>query len=1412
MEKDPGSFTIPYDIGQLHIENALADLGASISLMSYMMYKKLGLGEPKATRMGLELADRSIQYPRGIIESVLIKVDKFILPIDFVILDMPEDSRITLRVGDDEVIFDLDQSIKRPATEDDECYRIDDLDDTINEEAQELLVNEEPDSFLSRGLEKSIDQSDLKCCESASSNENDGLNLENSICHIDSTNTSYLVIQGATKGDDVKSEHLYSASANEIDEKKPELKNLPQQLEYTYLHGDKSFPIIISSELSEKEKISLLQDSSKYQSLQRIKKRLPSLVLIGLSLTDKCHLDYIKDKKGAENLAADHLSKVENPDLGTFTEEKITDEFPNEHLMILKAKLNNDEPWYADYVNYVVGKILCSDNVMRRCVAGNEILEILAHCHSGPTRGHHSASITGRKVYESVDYVSKWVKAQALPTNDARIVIRFLRRLFTRFEVPKALISERGTYFYNSQLEKTLHKYGVTHKLSTAYHLQTNGQTEVTNRAIKRILERSVGYNPKNWSEKLDDALWAFRTAYKTPTGCTPFRFVYGKACHLPVEIEHKAYWALKQCNMDLTAAAKNHFMELNELMKFKMHPGKLKSKWYGPNVVKIMHPYGIVEIIDKNGISFKVNGQRLKKYHDGHINAEKKEVVELDDDTTIQVGGFIAPATAEEKAQRRLELKARSTLLIGIPNQHQLKFNSIKDAKSLLQPIEKSSEVLYQTFDRLQKLISQLEIHGDSISQEDVNQKFLRSLSPEWNTHTIVWRNKPDIEILSLDDLYNNLKIYEPEVKDTSSSKEMHLRWQMAMLTMRARRFLKKTGRKFFVNDTETIGFDKSKVECYNCHKIGHFARECRALRNQENRNREYTRIDVDVYDQVEEGPTNFALMAYSSTSSNSEVSTDSNCSSSCLENVKILKEQNEQLLKDLRASKINAITSKTGLESVEARLLGVCLGYNAVPPPYTGNFMPPKPDLPFSGLEEFMNEPIVSESTVKKLVVESSEAKASADKSKIVRKNNSALIIEDWVPDSKEEDLHQAKIEKKTIKPSFAKIEFVKSKEQGNPQQDLQDKGVIDHGCSRYMTGNMSYLTDFEEIDGGYVTFEGNPKGGKITGKGTKACDDVEDDEKKITEEPRKEGDDSSKEDKSNDQEKDDNVNITNNVNTASTNEVNVVGAKTSIELPTDLYMPELKDIVYSDDDEDVGSKADMNNLDTFMPVSPIPTTRVHKDHPVEQIIRDLNSAPQTRIMTKNLKELGLFNSVQQRTSHKDFQNCLFACFLSQEEPKKVIHTLKDPSWIEAMQLSFYNLSLQGSLDFGLQVKQKEDGVFISQDKYVTEILKKFGFTGVKTASTHMETQKPLLKDEDGEEVDVHLYRSMIGSFSLRPDIIYLKGQPKLGLWYPKDSPFDLVAYTDSDYAGASLDRKSTTGEAEYVAASSCCGQEVI
>ncbi|GJV13956.1 ribonuclease H-like domain-containing protein [Tanacetum coccineum] len=1423
----------------------------------------------------------------------------------------------------------------------------------------------------------------------------------------------------------------------------------------------------------------------------------------------------------------------------------------------------------------------------------------------------------------------------------------------------------------------------------------------------------------------------------------------------------------------------------------------------------------------------------------------------------------IIAPTTAKEKAQKRLELKARSTLLMGIPNEHQLKFNYIKDAKSLLQAVEKSSEVLDQTFDRLQKLISQLEIHGESILQEDMNQKFLRSLSPEWNTHAVVTNitngvvntaygattastqatavNSTTIDNLS-DAVICAFFASQPNSPQLDNEdfqqihpddlEEMDLRWHMAMLIMRERRFLKNNGRKFSVNGNETIGFYKSKVECYNYYKWGHFARECRALRNQENRNREntirvmpveittsndlvsYDGSGYDWSDQAEEGPTNFALMAYSSTSSNSEVSTDSNCSSSCLENVKILKEQNEQLLKDLRTSKLNAIASKTEVATTELRrklelvqkqkddiqltvenfensskslsklidcqIVDKCkigLGYNVVPPLYTGNFMPPKPDLSFSGLEEFVNEPIVSEPTVKKPVAKNSKAKISEEKPKAIKKNNGAPIIEEWVSDSKEEDVPQSKIEKKTVKSSFAKIEFVKSKKQvksprktnvkqglvslttarpvktaqpktivnsvntarpkavvndvkgnhvnavkastywvwkpktkvidhGNPQQDLQEKGVIDSGCSRHMTRNMSYLTNFEEIDEGYVSFGGNPKGGKIIGNGTikisnldfenvyfvrelkfnlfsvsqmcdkknsvlfnntecivlspnfkltdeshvllkvprknnmysvdlknivpkggltclfsKATSDesklwhrrlghlnfktmnklvkgnlvrglpsklfendqtcvacqkgkqhrascksktensislplhllqmdlfgptfvkslmkkmyylvVTDDYSKFTwvfflatkdetsgilksfitrienlvdhkrrnrtlieaartmlansklpttfwaeaistacyvqnrvlvvkphnktpyelfhgriptlsfmrpfgcsvtilntidhlgkfdgkanegffvgyslnskafrvfnsrtriveenlhirfrentpnvvgsgpdwlfdidaltrimnyepivartqsngfagtkasdnVDPKSSQDDGSKpsdddgkkvdddlreESESNDQGKDDDVNNTNNVNAASTNEVNAAGEDISIELQNDPNMPALEDISvndFSSDDEDVSAEADLNNLDTTIQVSPILTTRIHKDHPLDKVIEDLQSTTQTRRMTKNLEEHGFVSTIQQRTNHKDLQNCLFACFLSQEEPKKTLvdlpngkkaigtkwvyknkkddkgivirnkarlvaqgHTqkegidydevfapiarieairlflayasfkdfvvyqmdvksvflygkikeevyvcqpprFKDPNfpdrvykvekalyglhqaptaWFETLStylldngfqrgkinktifikrhkgdillvqvyvddiifgltnkelcIAFeklmhekFQMSSMGELTFflGLQVEQKKDDIFISQDKYVGEILKKFGFTEVKTTNTPMETQKPLLKDKDGEEVDVHMYRSMIGS----------------------------------------------------------------
>ncbi|GJR05748.1 reverse transcriptase domain-containing protein [Tanacetum coccineum] len=285
-----------------------------------------------------------------------------------------------------------------------------------------------------------------------------------------------------------------------------------------------------------------------------------------------------------------------------------------------------------------------------RCVHGSETQKILDECHHGPTGGHYGPLITAKKVFDAgfywptifkeaqtlgidfmgpflkshkfeyilvaIDYVSKWAEAEALPTNNARVVVNFLKKLVSRFGIPKALISDRGTHFCNRQMEKILKKFGVHHRIATAYHPQTSGQVENTNRALKRILEKTVKDNPSVWSRKLDDALWAFRTTYKTPIGTTPYRLLYGKTCHLPFEIKHRAYWALRSCNPDLKEfKAGDKVLLYNSKYKFKAP--KLRSKWYGPFIVKHGFPSRYVELYDKHGGSFIVNGHRVKLYHD---------------------------------------------------------------------------------------------------------------------------------------------------------------------------------------------------------------------------------------------------------------------------------------------------------------------------------------------------------------------------------------------------------------------------------------------------------------------------------------------------------------------------------------------------------------------------------------------------------------------------------------------------------------------------------------------------------------------------------------------------------------------------------------------------------------------------
>nr|GEU31617.1 reverse transcriptase domain-containing protein [Tanacetum cinerariifolium] len=686
---DPGKFLIPCDFPEFDECLALADLGASINLMPLFIWKKISLPELTSTQMILELADRSTTRRGGIAEVVFVKVGKFHFPTDFIVVDYVVDPRVpliigrpflrigralidvygeelTIRVDDEAITFKVGQTSKYSYNDAESINRIDVIDVACEEGDFILEVIEA--CLTSESIPLGIDDTELDL-------EGDIRLLEELLNNDPSLS---LLLPKELNIQEIKT---VKSSIDEPPEL--ELKELSYHLEYAYLEGTDKLPVIIAKVLGQLEtkhfqpihyasktmtEAQIHYTTTKKEMLVVVyafKKFRPYLALSkSIMYTDHSALKYllnkqyakprllrwvllqqefdiiICDKKGTENLVADHLSRLEDPHKDVLENKDINENFPLETL-------------------------------------ANDILKA---CHEEPTGGHYGANFTAKKVfdagffwptiYQDAHDLVTWCDAcqrqgkisqrvKALPTNDARVVVKILKSLFSRFGTSRAIISDRGTHFCNEQFAKVMLKYRVTHRLSTAYHQQTSGQVKVSNRGLKRILERTVGENRASWIEKLEDALWAFRSAYKTPIGCTPYKLVYGKPCHLPIELEHKAYWALKLANFDLKTLGDHRKIQLDELNKLrdqdyensliykektknlhdskiknrifnvgdrvllfnsclKIFSGKLKTRWTRPFTVTHVFPYGTIELSQPDGPNFKVNGHRVKHYFGG--------------------------------------------------------------------------------------------------------------------------------------------------------------------------------------------------------------------------------------------------------------------------------------------------------------------------------------------------------------------------------------------------------------------------------------------------------------------------------------------------------------------------------------------------------------------------------------------------------------------------------------------------------------------------------------------------------------------------------------------------------------------------------------------------------------------------
>ncbi|GJV00231.1 reverse transcriptase domain-containing protein [Tanacetum coccineum] len=704
---------------------ALADLDTSINLMPLSMWKQLSLPELTLTRMTLELADRSLItlliLGRPFLRTARALIDVYGEELTLRV----DDETITFKVGQTlryscncetvNQVNVIDVSCEEYA---EEVLRFSDSSTSGNPTPSDPIIASSSPSFTPfKGVDFILEEIEtfLRTPKELFNLDDDYYDTEGDILYLENLlNEDPSLTLPPIKNDDLKQVDVTMTKPSIKEPPELKLKDLPSHFEYAFLEGTNKLPPsnILKKKLTEALILvapdwdlpfEIMCDASDYAVGavlgQRKTKHFQPIHYASKTMTD-AQAHYTTTEK--ELLAVVYAFKKFRPYLALSKTIVYTDHSTLKYLLTKQDAKPRLLRWIllSQEFDFIIrdkkgAKNLAADHLSRLENPHQEAVDILMAFHNGPIGGHHGANYTAKKVFDSgfywptiyrdahdmgidfmgsfpssrgnkyilvvVDYLSKWVEAKALLTNDALVVVKFLKSLFARFGTPRAIISDRGTHFCNDQFAKVMLKYGVTYRISTAYHPQTSEQVEVSNRGLKRILERTVGENRASWSDKLDDALWAFCIAFKTPIGCTLYKLVYEKACHLPIELEHKAYWALKHYNFDLKIAGDHRKVQMNELNKLrdlayensliykektkKIHDskiknrvfnvgdrvilfnsrlnifsGKLKTCWTGPFTVAQVFPYGTIKLSQTDRPNFKVNGHRVKYYFRGDI------------------------------------------------------------------------------------------------------------------------------------------------------------------------------------------------------------------------------------------------------------------------------------------------------------------------------------------------------------------------------------------------------------------------------------------------------------------------------------------------------------------------------------------------------------------------------------------------------------------------------------------------------------------------------------------------------------------------------------------------------------------------------------------------------------------------